>query len=106
MKALRILGAIFLGRNTANLASRFEYHLMTIIGLSIVSSMAGVMRHLALRDAGLGETVPQLLATGASCYDGLVIATVTVIGYTLLAMFALVILGLLVKGETIEEHAA
>lgn len=32
MKALRILGAIFLGRNTAHLAARFEFHLWTLAG--------------------------------------------------------------------------
>lgn len=99
MKARRILGAILLGRNTGNLASRFEYHLMTIIGLSIVSSMSGVMRHLALRDAALGETVPEFIATCASAYEGLVVATVSLIGYTGLAMVALLVLGILPWGE-------
>lgn len=100
MKNLRAIAErIFLGRNSGNLAERFQDHLIVSIPLLLTGGFGAGLIPLLGHTEGAAFLVPVLIAVTATA----VIASVVVVGYVLLVSVLLAVLGLTVKGAKSEE---
>jgi hypothetical protein len=105
MKVTKILSALFLGRNTGNLASRFEFHLWALIALFLMSAVGTGFQKIGQLQKAHGDAPPAWL-TGASAIADITMPTaIILLGYVTLLSLALCVVGLLVKGEP-EDQAS
>lgn len=103
MKTIRTAAErIFLGKNSGNLAERFQYHLLAIIPLLILTAACGPLQKVIELQAKSGRTVyaENWLAV-ASVVTGT--AAIVLAGYVLILSLVLVIIGLRAKGEAANE---
>jgi hypothetical protein len=107
MKTLRsAAGFLFLGRNTANLAMRFEFHLWALVGLLLLTATGGGMRSVARLLAARDKPVSDGLMSVIQIGNASMIAAYVLGGYLLITMTALVLMGVVLKGENEEEPSA
>lgn len=99
MKATKILSAIFLGRNTGNLASRFEFHLWALIVLVLSSAVGTGFQKVGQLMAARGEVPPAWYAGTSALADITVPSAIILLSYVLLLSLVLIVLGIFVKGE-------
>lgn len=99
MKATQILSAIFLGRNTGNLASRFEFHLWALIALFLSSAVGTGFQQVGQLRAARGEVPPAWLAASSALADIATPSAIILLSYVLLLSLALILVGIFVKGE-------
>ncbi len=94
MKNLRTIAErIFIGRNSGNLAERFQDHLILTVPLLIISAAGAGIIPLLGRTDGAASLAPAMFAmTAIAMFSALI-----VVAYVLLMTVLLVVLGLIVK---------
>lgn len=104
MKTIRTAAErIFLGKNSGNLAERFQYHLLVLVPLLILTAAGGALKKIIELQAKAGQPAYPFVNWLAAASDATGAAVIAIAGYVFALSLVLVVIGVLAKDTGADE---